>query len=157
MSALSILRSAIIAVSLLFAAIAASVAVAGSVNEVQGLAIKGFDPVAYFIDQKAVPGSAEFTHPYDGVTYRFSSAAHRDAFIANPQKYLPAYGGFCAFGTASGYKADIDPKAFTVVDGKLYLNYNQDVRSKWQQDIPGYIKTADEKWPTVSKSTDVIR
>jgi YHS domain-containing protein len=114
-----------------------------------GLALQGYDPVAYFTDQKPLKGKAEFTARHEGATYRFASAANRDAFAAAPQKYAPQYGGYCAFGMAGGYKAPIEPDAWTVVDGKLYLNYNRSVRTKWSSDVPGYIRKADANWPTV--------
>jgi|SRR5262245_451316 len=114
-----------------------------------GLALKGYDPVAYFTEKKPIAGKAEFTAQHEGATYRFASAANRDAFAAAPQKYTPQYGGYCAFGVAGGYKAPIEPEAWTVVDGKLYLNYNQSVRSKWSGDIPGFVRKADANWPTV--------
>jgi YHS domain-containing protein len=114
-----------------------------------GLALKGYDPVAYFTDGKPVQGKAEFTARHDGATYRFATAANRDRFAADPAKYAPQYGGYCAFGMAGGYKAPIEPDAWTVVDGKLYLNYNQSVRSRWSTDVPGYVRKADANWPTV--------
>lgn len=114
-----------------------------------GLALKGYDPVAYFSEKKPVPGKPEFTARHEGATYRFASAANRDAFAAAPAKYAPQYGGYCAFGMASGYKAPIEPDAWTVVDGKLYLNYDQSVRSRWSSDIPGFLRKADANWPTV--------
>jgi len=114
-----------------------------------GLALKGYDPVAYFTEQKPVTGKAEFTARHEGATYRFASAASRDAFLAEPAKYAPQYGGYCAFGMASGYKAPIEPDAWSVVEGKLYLNYNRSVRSTWAADIPGYIRKADANWPSV--------
>ena len=114
-----------------------------------GLALKGYDPVAYFREQKPVPGKPEFTALHEGATYRFASAANRDAFAAAPAKYAPQYGGYCAFGMASGYKAPIEPDAWTVVDGRLYLNYNRSVRSQWSSDIPGYLRKAEANWPTV--------
>lgn len=114
-----------------------------------GLALKGYDPVAYFSEKKPVPGKPEFTARHEGATYRFASAANRDAFAAAPAKYAPQYGGYCAFGMASGYKAPIEPDAWTVVDGKLYLNYDQSVRGRWSSDIPGFLRKADANWPTV--------
>lgn len=129
---------------------------AGSVNEDHGIAIKGYDPVAYFTDNKPVKGTAAYKFAYEGVTYEFASEAHRKAFVATPEKYAPQFGGFCAYGTAAGHKADIDPAAFTIVDGKLYLNYSTKVREIWKQDVPGYIHKADEAWPAVSQQTDVI-
>jgi YHS domain-containing protein len=125
-------------------------AVQGGNNvDASGLALKGYDPVAYFTEGRPMQGKAEFSTRHDGVTYRFSSAANRDAFAAAPEKYAPQYGGYCAFGVASGYKAPIEPDAWTVVDGKLYLNYNRSVRSQWSSDVPGYVRKADANWPTV--------
>jgi len=117
--------------------------------DASGLALKGYDPVAYFTEKKPQPGKPEFTARHEGATYRFASAANRDAFAAAPAKYAPQYGGYCAFGVASGYKAPIEPDAWTVVDGKLYLNYSQSVRSRWSRDVPGHIRSADANWPTV--------
>jgi YHS domain-containing protein len=114
-----------------------------------GVALKGYDPVAYFTEGKPVRGKPEFTARHDGAMYRFASAASRDAFVAAPAKYAPQYGGYCAYGMAAGYKAPIEPDAWTVVDGKLYLNYNQSVRSRWASDVPGYVRKADANWPTV--------
>ena len=137
--------------------LAMGVAQAGTVNEDHGVAIKGYDPVAYFTDNKPVKGTAAHKFAYEGVTYEFASEAHRKAFAATPEKYAPQFGGFCAYGTAAGHKAAIDPAAFSIVDGKLYLNYNSKVRDKWQQDEPGYIQKAQEAWPTVSKQTEVVQ
>jgi len=114
-----------------------------------GLALKGYDPVAYFADSRPVPGRPEFTARHEGATYRFASAASRDLFLAAPARYAPQYGGYCAYGMASGYKAPIEPDAWTIVEGKLYLNYSQSVRSRWSSDIPGYIRKADANWPSV--------
>jgi YHS domain-containing protein len=125
---------------------------AGETNvDASGLALKGYDPVAYFSERKPVPGKPEFTARHEGATYRFASAANRDAFAAAPAKYAPQYGGYCAFGMASGYKAPVEPEAWTVVDGKLYLNYNQSVRSRWSSDISGYVRKADANWPAIQK------
>ena len=114
-----------------------------------GLALKGYDPVAYFADGKPVRGKPEFSASHEGATYRFASAANRSAFLAAPARYAPQYGGYCAYGMASGYKAPIEPDAWTIVEGKLYLNYSQSVRSRWSADIPGYIRKAEANWPTV--------
>ena len=98
--------------------------------------LAGHDAVAYFTDNKAVQGSAEFTAQHDGAVYRFSTAENRDTFRANPNKYAPAYGGYCAFGAALGKKFDVDGKAFEVVEGRLYVNKNKKVYKRWSQDIP---------------------
>jgi len=123
--------------------------------EQNGLAIDGHDPVAYFTEQKPVKGSPEFRVEFEGSTFQFASAVHRDTFAANPEKFVPQYGGYCAYGMAKGYKAKIDPAAFTVVGDKLYLNYSETVRSQWLTDIPGYIRKADANWPDVKKVAKV--
>ena len=141
------------AVLLLFASIVP--AFADEFFEEDGVAIRGYDPIAYFAEMKPVKGSAEFRAEYQGSTFHFSSVSNRDTFRADPDKFAPQYGGYCAFGLAKGYKAAIDPAAFTVVGDKLYLNYSDTVRSKWVLDIPGYIRKANENWPDVRKLTKV--
>jgi YHS domain-containing protein len=116
-----------------------------------GLAISGYDPVAYFRQDAAVEGSAEFQAVHDGATYRFASAANRDDFAADPERYLPQYGGFCAYAVANGYTAKVDPEAFSVVDGRLFLNYSKSVRSRWEKDVPGHIASGDSNWPGLSR------
>jgi YHS domain-containing protein len=128
---------------------------AGEFFEKDSVAIRGYDPVAYFTDIRPVKGSAEFHAEYQGSTFHFASATHRDAFLENPTKFAPQYGGYCAFGMAKGYKAAIDQTAFTLVDDKLYLNYSETVRSRWTLNIPGYIRQADANWPDVKKLTKV--
>ncbi len=128
---------------------------AGEFYEKNGVALKGYDPVAYFQVHRPVAGSAQYTATYQGSRFKFASAANRDRFVAEPQRYAPQYAGFCAFGMAKGYKASIDPEAFTIVEGKLYLNYSPAVRVLWQQDIPGNIAKADQNWPQVRHSTKV--
>jgi YHS domain-containing protein len=128
---------------------------AGEFFERNNLAIDGYDPVAYFTEQKPVKGSAQFRSDFQGSTFQFASAVHRDIFAADPAKYAPQYGGFCAYGMAKGYKATIDPAAFTVLSDKLYLNYSKTVRSQWLSDIPGYVQKADANWPEVRKQTKV--
>ena len=138
------------------AAIFATAAAAGEFYEREGTAIRGYDPVAYFTDGKAVKGSPDYRADYKGSTFHFRSQANRDVFAADPAKYAPQYGGFCAFGAAGGYKAATHPSAFTIVGNKLYLNYNQDVQKKWTSDILGYVTNADRKWPEVSRQAKVI-
>jgi YHS domain-containing protein len=112
-----------------------------------GAAIRGYDPVAYFTDAKPVQGKAQFTHRWNGATWRFASAANRDAFAAAPEKYAPQYGGYCAYGVASGYAVKTEPDAWSVVDGKLYLNYDRGVQATWAKDPAAYIRKADANWP----------
>jgi YHS domain-containing protein len=130
---------------------------AGEYFERNGIALDGYDPVAYFVEKKAVAGSSEFTVEHKGSVFRFASAANRDRFRATPDAYAPQYGGYCAYGTAAGYKAKIDPAAWSVVDGKLYLNYDAKVQAEWNKDRTGDIVKADHKWPEVSKQTNVIK
>jgi len=113
----------------------------------RGLAIKGHDPVAYFDAGKPLEGSSDFETAWGGVTWRFASAANRDKFVKEPAKFAPQYGGYCSWAVSQGYTADIDPEAWKIVDGKLYLNYNSEVQAKWQLDIPGNIRKADANWP----------
>jgi YHS domain-containing protein len=112
-----------------------------------GVAIDGWDPVAYFTDGKPVEGSREFVHEWNGATWRFVSAAHRDLFAQAPEKYAPQYGGYCAWAVSQGYTADIDPEAWKIQDGRLYLNYSLDVQKKWAADIPGNVAKGDANWP----------
>ncbi|MEM6450854.1 MAG: YHS domain-containing (seleno)protein [Cyanobacteria bacterium P01_D01_bin.105] len=118
------------------------------------LAIGGADPVAYFDDGLAagefVEGSADYTHEWKGVTWQFASAENRDAFAAEPEKYAPQYGGYCAWAAAQNQLAGISPGAWSVVDGKLYLNANKNIQARWEKDIPGFIAQADDNWPTLS-------
>jgi YHS domain-containing protein len=128
---------------------------AGDYFEQDGVALRGHDAVAYFTDHKPVKGSASHTASHKGSTFHFVSAANRDAFVANPDKYAPQYGGYCAFGVAGGYKAAVDPAAFSVIDGKPYLNYNRDIQKKWSADVPGFVAKADKNWPSTAKQTKV--
>jgi len=116
-----------------------------------GVAIRGYDPVAYFTEAKPVRGKAEFAHSWNGTTWHFASAEHRDRFKAEPAKYAPQYGGYCAYAVSKGYVAPIDPTAWRIVDGKLYLNYNADIQKTWSSDVAGYIRRGDANWPKVLK------
>lgn len=116
-----------------------------------GVAIKGYDPVAYFTDRRPVKGSRELEYVWMGARWRFSIAGHRDLFINDPGKYAPKYGGYCAYAVSQGSTADIDPEAWNIVDGRLYLNLSKKIKDKWSKDIPGYIKKADENWPKILK------
>jgi len=111
------------------------------------LALKGYDPVAYFEQGEAVEGRKEFSYEWEGANWRFASQDHLDAFRSDPERYAPQYGGYCAWAVSQGKTADIDPEAWKVVDGKLYLNYNKSIQHRWEKDIPGFIRKADEEWP----------
>jgi len=96
-----------------------------------------------------VLGKAEFEYQWNGATWRFSSGANLAAFKANPEAYAPQYGGYCAKALSEGNLASIDPRAWKIVDGKLYPNYSADVQAQWLEDIPGNIQKADALWPSV--------
>ena len=112
-----------------------------------GLGLKGYDPVAYFTEGKPVKGFAEFLYEWIGAKWYFSSAANRDLFAANPEKYAPQYGGYCAYAVSKGHTADINPSVWKIVAGKLYLNNGYLAGKLWQHDIPGNIEKADKNWP----------
>jgi YHS domain-containing protein len=116
-----------------------------------GVAIKGYDPVAYFTDQRPVKGTEAFAYSWSGARWLFASAEHRDRFKADPERYAPRYGGYCAFAVSQGKTANIDPAAWTIYEGRLYLNLNKKFQHIWEKDIPGYIRKADEQWPKITK------
>ena len=112
-------------------------------------AIRGYDPVAYFIDGQPVKGSRDISFAWNGAVWHFSSEENRATFTSSPEKYAPAYGGYCAYAVANGYTATTDPEAWSVVNGRLFLNYSQGVKRRWEKNISGYIKSGDENWPEV--------
>jgi YHS domain-containing protein len=135
---------------LLLSALAACSSTVTPVNVTkEGLAIKGYDPVAYFTEGRPVKGKKEFQYEWKGAKWRFASAEHRDLFKSNPDRYAPQYGGYCAYAISQGKIADIDPYAWNIVNGKLYLNLNKDVQKLWSKNIPGYIRKADRNWPHI--------
>jgi YHS domain-containing protein len=115
------------------------------------LAIKGYDPVAYFDESKPVKGSADFIHEWMGAKWRFASAAHRDAFAAAPETYAPQFGGYCAWAVSQGYTAGIDPEAWKIIGGKLYLNYDLKVQKMWEADTAKHIAAGEKNWPEILK------
>ncbi|MBB3839687.1 YHS domain-containing protein [Runella defluvii] len=117
-----------------------------------GIAINGHDAVAYFTDSKAVEGSESFVFEWMGAKWLFSSSEHLEAFKANPEKYAPQFGGYCAYGVSENHKSPTDPNAWTIVDQKLYLNYSKKVKELWSKDVPTRIQKANEYWPTLNKS-----
>lgn len=122
-------------------------------NLENGLAIEGYDPVAYFTSGKAVEGYKKFSHTINGVTYYFSSSANREKFIKNPSAYQPQYGGWCAYAMGdSGEKVEIDPETFKITDGKLYLFYNKffnNTLPKWNSNEAALKSSADKNWSTL--------
>jgi YHS domain-containing protein len=140
----------IVFVFVAFAAIPLTMGIAATdpVNKnLFGTAIKGYDPVAYFKEGKPVKGNDEYRYDWMGAKWYFASAANRDEFAQSPEKYAPQYGGYCAWAVGHGYTANIDPNAWKIVEGKLYLNYSKDVQKMWEQDVPGWIQKADQNWP----------
>ena len=112
-------------------------------------AIRGYDPVAYFTIGAPTRGSNEFSASWQGASYRFASAENLARFEADPEAYAPQYGGYCAYAVSKGATAGTVPEAWTIVDGKLYLNYSLSVKQRWSKDIPGNIKAANSNWPSV--------
>ncbi len=112
-------------------------------------AIRGYDAVAYHKRERPVKGSSSFTAQWNGATWRFANAENRDDFIADPEKWAPQYGGYCAWAVSNNATASTDPDAWSLVDGRLYLNYSLSVRQRWGQDIPGNIARGDANWPGV--------
>lgn len=135
----------------LFLVVMIGAAVAGSSNvDSNGLALQGYDPVAYFTESKPVKGTTEFIAEYDGAKYQFASDEHLQMFKADPAKFAPQYGGYCAYGLAYGSKAPVEIDKFSVVDGKLYLNFDGNIQSRWVKDVPGFIAKADENWKNLN-------
>jgi hypothetical protein len=112
-------------------------------------AIDGYDAVAYFTEGKPVAGRPEFTHDWNGARWRFASAANLAAFQQDPARYAPQFGGYCAYAVANAYTAKSDPEAWHVEDGKLYLNFNAEVRTTWLGKKDAFIASAARNWPAV--------
>jgi len=141
----SVIRiAAFLIVGLLFSGPALAVE---PVFSADGAAIHGYDPVAYFTEEKPVKGDPAHSATYQGATWHFASAANRDMFTAAPEKFAPQYGGYCAWAVANNYTATTDPGAWSIKDGKLYLNYSKLVRARWALDKDGNIVSADRNWP----------
>jgi len=141
---------AITALSLSSLSFSADIDMSADANDV---ALSGYDTVSYFTDSKPTQGSAKYTSAYKNTIYQFSSAENRDTFNENPSHYAPQYGGFCAMGVALEKKLVVDPKAWRIVDNKLYLNLNKAVQTKWLSDVPGHLDTSEELWPEIKNKT----
>jgi YHS domain-containing protein len=114
-----------------------------------GTAINGYDAVAFFKESKPVKGSPTYSYQYKDATWLFSSKEDLDAFASAPEKYAPQYGGYCAYGTSQGHKASTEADTWTIVNNKLYFNYNKQVKQMWVKDQAHLIEVADQKWPEV--------
>ncbi|MFT4730785.1 MAG: YHS domain-containing protein [Granulosicoccus sp.] len=119
--------------------------------EHNGIAIRGYDTVAYFTQSKPVEGDNVFTTQWSGATWKFSSQEHLDLFVRNPEKYAPQYGGYCAYGVAQMNLVKIEPEQWTIIDEKLYLNFNSKLNKAWKKETSGYIKTANELFERLLK------
>ena len=118
------------------------------------LAIDGYDVVAYFNQGEARRGSPEFEHEWQGAKWFFSSPENKTAFVGTPEQFVPQYGGYCAYAVARGNTARIDPKAWKVVEGKLYLNFSADIKKRWERKMKQYIEQADKNWPDLRGPKD---
>jgi YHS domain-containing protein len=141
------MKRAIVSMSFLLFISLASLAQKSEIFNTSDGAIHGYDPVAYFNDHKPVKGDKKYSLSWMTATWYFSSQKNLEMFKGNPQMYAPQYGGYCAYGLAKGHKATTDPQAWTIIDGKLYLNYDKDVQGSWNKKQTEYIKTADKLWP----------
>ena len=113
------------------------------------LAVGGYDVVAYFTESKPVQGKSQYTFEYMNADWHFSNAENLVLFKAEPEKFAPQYGGYCAWAVSQGYTAKGNPRIWWIEDGKLYLNYDDEVRATWEKDIPGFIGLADKIWPAI--------
>ena len=139
----------------LFVALAAPARAGEQVYTSWGKAINGYDAVAYFKDHKPVEGDSDFTYEWMDAKWYFASAADRDAFARDPEKYAPQYGGYCAWAVSQGFSAKTDPDAWKIVGGKLYLNYSKDIQKKWEAGgIDKLIKAGDANWPAIRKKLE---
>jgi hypothetical protein len=152
------MRGTLLTVGLLFSLAGGSAFAQGPpaspVNvDARGVTLHGYDAVAYFTDGKAVPGSPQYEFTWSGARWRFATAGNRDAFAKAPERYAPQFGGYCAWAVSRNYTADIDPQAFAVVDGKLYVNYSTLVQARWRLDRDANIAKGHKNWPGLLAQT----
>jgi hypothetical protein len=143
-------RRSLIALPLLGLAPASAELPVRHVNHAGGVALRGYDPMAWHLERRPRRGDRRFSTTWEGVAWRFASAANRDRFAADPAGFAPRFGGFCAYGVAQGYKVDIDPEAWQIVANRLYLNYSREVHRRWARDIPCHIATAEANWAAIA-------
>ena len=149
------LLAVVVSVGVLVSAVArAETPPVAAVNAADGIALKGYDAVAYFTTGEPTPGVDEYTHRWKGVTYRFASAENRDRFKADPERYVPQYGGYCAYAMSIDRIADVDPSRWAIVDGKLYLNNNRLSQALWSVNKRGKIVSGDRNWAVFPKKTE---
>jgi hypothetical protein len=133
------------------AARSAETEVVPAIDATQGVALEGYDAVAYFVDHRPIRGSDAYTRTWNGVVWKFASAEHRDLFAADPTHYAPQYGGYCAYAVANRTTAHGSPKQWAVVHDRLFLNNNAVAKQLWDQDRPGNIHAGDQNWPQIPK------
>ena len=127
-----------------------------ALNLQHGVALRGYDPVAYFIEAKPIAGNPAISYQWQGATWLFATPEHREAFKADPARYAPQFGGYCAFAVAQGTTADGDPYQWAIVDGKLYVNNNATAKKLWDQNRPANIAAGDRNWPLIPKRAPAI-
>jgi hypothetical protein len=149
MTSRRIILAALGAAPLAFGLSRRAAAATAPVHAERGIAIDGTDPVAYFTERRPVAGSPALELSWRGATWRFASGANRAVFEADPEAHAPQFGGWCAWAVAEGYTASTVPEAWSIVDGRLYLNYSRGVQRQWERDIPGNIARAEANWPGV--------
>ena len=143
-----IVAVSVIAASLLFLRLQSTSASARVFADQEG-AIRGYDPVSYFTEGRAVKGEGQYSFEWNGARWLFASASNRDAFASAPDRYAPQFGGYCAYAVAHDRTAASDPQAFAIVDGRLYLNYSKEVQGKWTANRSSFIRDAEKNWPAV--------
>lgn len=143
------MKKIILALSIILVTSVSLVAQKSSTFIQSGKAIRGHDPVAYFTESKPVKGNEKLVYNWNNANWYFSSQQNLDQFKADPEKFAPQYGGYCAYGLSNGYKAPTDADAWTIENGKLYLNYNTEVREMWNKEKKERIEKADKNWPQV--------
>ena len=135
-----------IGIAIAFAACTKTDGIVGVNKTSGGLALRGFDAVAYFAVDNAVKGDPKYEYVWNGAKWIFSSAENLEKFKLDPAAYAPQYGGYCSYAVSHGYTADGDPEAWKVVDGKLYLNYNQKAKDAWEMEVKKNIQQGDQNW-----------
>jgi len=120
-----------------------------AINAPKGTAVDGYDVVDFFSQGKPVKGSGAYTYQWGGANWLFESKANMELFAKSPEKFAPQYGGYCAYGASQGHKAPVEADTWSIVDGKLYFNYNKSVKEKWVKDQPAYIIEANKNWPLI--------
>jgi len=136
-------------VALLFMTTLSTIATAKDLLNLDGngVAIQGYDPVAFFTDNRPVEGNPKLQSEYHGAKYYFASSEHKGAFDQEPAKYEPQFGGYCAYGASRGNKAPVKIEAWQIVNGRLLMQYDLDIKGKFNQDQQGNLKKADQNWP----------